>query len=247
MGKVAWGPCGSGELVTCGNHAYAMWRAEGAEHEAQPIRNLVNAMRWPALTEGTSLASRQPLRHKASAATATPPLEQPVAAARRLSTIAEAAPSPLVREAALTGTSTLRSSALAITPSLTPSTRWPPGSVPLSAAMLQSPVGPGPAVGAAVAAVLATPAAVDGSSQAQAMLGPRSGNGSDPAAAANRTPLLQDTTPVGTTGPVSTAAATDATDDDGPLGIQADKPSQHGLENLFMSLSSPGRIERPAR
>lgn len=251
MGKVAWGPCGSGELVTCGNHAYAMWRAEGAEHESQPVRNFVNAMRWPLLTEGTGLTSWQTLRPK--------PAPKPVAAVdplasatRRLGTIAEGPapdqrPSPRVPIAAAADTSTLsgiRSSAQAVTPSVTPSVRWTPGGALLSAAMLQSPVRAGSTGGAAAAAPsgpAATPIARPVRSHAQALMGIGSG-----AAAANRTPMLLEGTPVGAADPASTAAATDATDDDGPH-VVPDKPSQHGLENMFMSLSSPGRIERPVR
>lgn len=235
-----------------------MWRAEGAEHEIQPVRNLVNAMRWPLLTEGTALTCWQAMRPKTTAKPVSA-TDLPSSAVRRFGTIcdgpvADQRPSPRIPTATPARTSTLsgiRSNALAVTPSVTPSVRWTPGGALLSAAMLQSPVGAG-SIGGAAAAAPAGPPATPGTrpirSHAQAYMGPRSGNDVGSGAAANnRTPVLLEGTPAGAAGPPSTTAATDATDGGGPHGVHPDKPSQHGLENMFMSLSSPGRIERPAR
>lgn len=250
MGKVTWGPCKSGELVTCGNHAYAMWRAEGAEHECQPMNNLVNATKWPQLTVGTNLPLWQPLRPKAASTPAATAAEGPPAIPGQVSAIAEgvsSGPSPQLRalttEAVDTPTTTIRRN---IATYGVPSLRTPGGGA-LSAAMLQSPAGippSGGAPGSAVTGQPSTPSAGPGSSRAPGHHVPRSGAVTTSAARVTATPVLEAS---GTNGPGSKDARTDTTQDAGVPAEQADKPSQHGLENLFMSLTSPTRIERPAR
>eukprot|EP00892_Ulva_mutabilis_P005300 jgi/Ulvmu1/3141/UM015_0181.1 len=251
MGKVAWGPCKSGELVTCGNHAYAMWHAEGAEHERQPVNNLVNATKWPKFTVGTSLPRWQLVHSKDATAPALAPPEAPAAAACLLDAIPDATVPGLrgglfSTAAGLVETPTLatRSSA----PTLGPSSLRTPGGGVLSAAMLQSPaVMATPAGGAGLPGVVSTPAVGTGSGYNEARRGSRLGTVAASAAGATTTPVLEASTPVGVAGPVSTEVRTEASEDYGRLGVQADKPSQHGLENMFMSITSPARIERPAR
>lgn len=245
MGKITWGPCGSGELVTCGNHAYAMWRADGADHERKSVRNLVNAMRWPLLSEGTGLTHR--LKSSSGISAWERPLRPP--SGGTLCTIGEASASPAQAVPGApchvipAGVASHGDMGAPVTAHMTPAVRLMPTSAPLSVAMLRSPVGAMEGVQGASEAPPFLPSSSRMHDSQACLRTPGSGL----VAAANGTPALRDTTPLGAANVVSTAVATDSTDERGHVAAHADKPSQHGLENMFMGLSSPGRIERPAR